>query len=1205
MGTNCAVKMSTRRSYRYALLIISAMSCGGGPSGGPPVPTVTSVSVIPASANVQAGTSQQFMASVFGTGDFPTTVRWSVSGNSDDGNLGTISSSGLYASSGIPPNPNTVTVKATSTFDPSKSGTATIVVGSAPFHITGIAISPTATSITTAQNQQFTATVQGTGSFSTAVNWFVDGFSGGNSLVGTISASGLYTPPGAVPTGGSVTVQVVSAVDSTISATAQVAITQGPPTITQLSPSSANASDSVQIMGSGFVDTVTVIFPGPNGIQLAVLPNPNSSSPSQLNLVVPLSTVSGGVLVQVQSQGGIIQQSNSVTFTRLPRVRIRAAQRDLSAGESASFQSRILGTGTIEKLDWSADVGSITTDGIYTAPTNLTSDTFAEVTACIQSAQICDQERLGLHPFRINPAVPIVALGNTLQLSAIQGSATINPIWQLNGPGALSPAGLYTASSQLARGGGVPVTATYSGVAEQTSIGVTGAFPGIVNRISDYVDMNQAPFPLGTWAVNVGMSGNNAYVLGTDQADFVLDQNYYWIDVYDASDPTNPVWTDAFEPAARGQMVSCDGFLYQITDTDYSSGPPYPGVIAVYDISGAHPALLSRQISPVIEPAIVSQSSCLFSEVSLAAWESVTAGQPVLIDQLKLQNGSVIHTQASPIVPSSIPSPILKGIASNAHLLFLKVSGDLIAYDLTTQPPSQVGFLSTSDSLVSTLSIVGNLLFMTTGNPEVDSSDVFDISTSQPTLLTTLPAGPVLTYSGSTAIAGTSQTGLRAIDVSNPQAPKITGAVFDYVDAQYTIAPASGGYVLSTEGDGGLAVYDMNEPGGLFPSYLPAVGGTVQNSPVFAQAANSSNIYFAVGNSTYGGGVLGFDLSTKPPTYVSSFSTGASLCQALALGQKYLYVGATDSLRVLDVSNPASPTQVNSITQGISALATIGNTLFAGTVDDHLDVFDISQPSTPSLQTSLGLPALPIEIVVSGNLLLVADSNAGLLVYNISVPSAPVLLSQTKPSKGGVFDVAVDGNLALLAAWEGGLVIVDLTNPATPQILGQASLNTIDPYVALQSYLLNKAATVALLNKIAFVGVYNADPNVPPENGNAMIYGFDYTEPAYPRLVYLGANGTVADAILTLRAAGSDLFAGTTITPIDFAASQPQDVVNLFFLPDALRPPVNSVAGRSLRSGRRTTGKHNGYKLLKRRLPFCMPARRKYAAQTCEREGLQ
>jgi hypothetical protein len=541
------------------------------------------------------------------------------------------------------------------------------------------------------------------------------------------------------------------------------------------------------------------------------------------------------------------------------------------------------------------------------------------------------------------------------------------------------------------------------------------------------------------------------------------------------------------------------------------------------------------------------------------------AGAPVVLDEFNLQQGTVVHNQYSLAVPSSITSPEVSGFVSDGNLMFVLVNNSLITYDVTTQPPTQVDMIQAGFGFPSALRIAGSLLFLPDINLEIPASQVFDISTLQPVLLTTLPIGPVLASNATMAVSGTGQTGLTAVDISDPQRPKLTGTVFDYVNTQYT-ATLAGNYLLSTEAEGGLAIYDLTEPGGLLPSYLaePSVG--VPGPPAFAQVSNASNLYFAIANP-FGGGVLAYDLSTQPATPVGGFSTGSSLCQALALSNNYLYVGAVDSLRVLDVSNPASPSQVESISGGISALAAAGNTLFAGTVNNRLIVYDISQPASPSQQASLSLPGLPIELAISGSLLLVADSTGGLLVYNITIPSAPVLLSQTTPSTS-VTDVAVDGNLALLAAWDGGLVVVDITNPVAPQVVGQAKLDTIYPYAAFQSFLLNKAATIAVSNKVAFVGVYNADTSDALDNGNGTIYGFDYTQPVHPRLVYLGANGVIADAILTIRSVGSLVFAGGTSTLIEFDASQPRDAINLFFPPASLRPPPKLVPARLRRAAR-------------------------------------
>ena len=90
----------------------------------PGTPTVTSVTVSPATVSVARGQTQQFSATVNGTGSPAQTVTWTVSG----GGSGTsINSSGLLtiASSETA---TTLTVRATSTVDTSRSGTATVTV---------------------------------------------------------------------------------------------------------------------------------------------------------------------------------------------------------------------------------------------------------------------------------------------------------------------------------------------------------------------------------------------------------------------------------------------------------------------------------------------------------------------------------------------------------------------------------------------------------------------------------------------------------------------------------------------------------------------------------------------------------------------------------------------------------------------------------------------------------------------------------------------------------------------------------------------------------------------------------------------------------------------------------------------------------------------------------------------------------------------
>jgi len=202
-----------------------------------PTPISVSVTISPILATVAAGGTQQFSAVVQNTSN--TAVTWQVNGvTGGNATVGTISSSGLYTAPGVVPNPATVTVTAVSQADATKSAAAQVTITAAT--TVSVTISPTSATVAAGGTQQFSAVVQNTSN--TAVTWQVNGVTGGNATVGTISSSGLYTAPGVVPNPATVTVTAVSQADATKSAAAQVTITAATTVSVTISPTSATVA---------------------------------------------------------------------------------------------------------------------------------------------------------------------------------------------------------------------------------------------------------------------------------------------------------------------------------------------------------------------------------------------------------------------------------------------------------------------------------------------------------------------------------------------------------------------------------------------------------------------------------------------------------------------------------------------------------------------------------------------------------------------------------------------------------------------------------------------------------------------------------------------------------------------------------------------------------------------------------------------------
>ena len=91
-----------------------------------------------------------------------------------------------------------------------------------PPPLIGISVFPPTAEVEVGKAVQFTAIVTGTSN--TAVNWCVSGIAGGNSTAGTITNTGIYTAPLAVPSPNTLSVTATSAADGTESATATVTV---------------------------------------------------------------------------------------------------------------------------------------------------------------------------------------------------------------------------------------------------------------------------------------------------------------------------------------------------------------------------------------------------------------------------------------------------------------------------------------------------------------------------------------------------------------------------------------------------------------------------------------------------------------------------------------------------------------------------------------------------------------------------------------------------------------------------------------------------------------------------------------------------------------------------------------------------------------------------------------------------------------------
>jgi hypothetical protein len=141
-----------------------------------------------------------------------------------------------------------------------------------------LSIDPTSAVMLTGETQQFNATVLGTTNHS--ATWSVNDIAGGDATVGTISSTGLYTAPAAVPS-GALTIRAVSQADSSAADTAALLVA---------SPGVVTATNNPQVAMYSFSSpeaaTVTIEFGPDSSYSLRTWSRPIPAGGGQVDILV-------------------------------------------------------------------------------------------------------------------------------------------------------------------------------------------------------------------------------------------------------------------------------------------------------------------------------------------------------------------------------------------------------------------------------------------------------------------------------------------------------------------------------------------------------------------------------------------------------------------------------------------------------------------------------------------------------------------------------------------------------------------------------------------------------------------------------------------------------------------------------------------------------------------------------------------------------
>jgi hypothetical protein len=456
-----------------------------------PAPTV---SISPSSPSVNVSATQQFTATV--TDSSNTAVTWQVNGvTGGNSTAGTISASGLYTAPSALPSPNTVTVTAVSAADSASTASTTVTLVALPPVVT---VTPSNVSVPGNTTQQFTATV--TNTTNETVTWEVNNIPGGNATVGTISASGLYTAPSAIPNPAVVTISAVSAANTSSVGSTSVTVTT--PEVVTVTPPSGTLElyAAQQFTGTSSIanDTLTWQVNGVTGggatygtITNTGLYTAPSSAPG--NPIVVIKAISG---VNPAIFGTAVVSIGSTA----PSVTVSPQGMSAAIHTTVQFSASVLPSNLSQTVQWEVDsipggnstVGTISASGLYAAPLlvpNPIAITISAVSSAVPNLLGTSTLTITLPSTPISvtvtPPTPSVIVGQSQQFNA-----TVTPnnntavTWTVlsaqyscvesasNACGSINTSGNYTAPMSIPGGGqSANVTVKATSVADNTKSG--------------------------------------------------------------------------------------------------------------------------------------------------------------------------------------------------------------------------------------------------------------------------------------------------------------------------------------------------------------------------------------------------------------------------------------------------------------------------------------------------------------------------------------------------------------------------------------------------------------------------------------------------------------------------------------------------------------------------------------------------------------
>ena len=261
-----------------------------------------------------------------------------------------------------------------------------------------------------------------------------------------------------------------------------------------------------------------------------------------------------------------------------------------------------------------------------------------------------------------------------------------------------------------------------------------------------------------------------------------------------------------------------------------------------------------------------------------------------------------------------------------------------------------------------------------------------------------------------------------------------------------------GNYAFISSGRG-IRILDVTNPD--YPVQVAQVNtdGTVsdifvQNNLLFITTDGNNSLFV---NENFTAGLTIVDISNiAQPQILSYFNTENKVATCVTVSGNYAFVGYLGTLIVLDITDPNVPQRIKyiSLPRTPHGIYFKNNYLYVADQLGGVIIFDVSNPSAASEVGTIDLWAE--NVTVQNNMVFITQQGEGLKIVDIQDINNPVIISSIQTTNEFDYGVFVDGNNVFVSGTGDSLntsssimKIIDITQASSPTVLSTYHTNNV------------------------------------------------------------------------------------------------------------------------------------------------------------------